>query len=464
MNPSTSRSNANPMNRSIGLLLVAVLFGVLIPVRVPAQQEDALTIEQAIGIGLEKSKSLHSSSMRVQAADSRSSEVHASQLPVLRAAGSYARLSDVPAFVATIPKNAFGTNFPPQEVSFPLSQTILDNYGLRLTLQQPLFTGMRLQSSSDIAEYTAQATEQDYDKDRSELVYNIKSAYWSLYKAIEFKKVIDENVEQVKAHLKDVQNLSEQGIVTNNEVLRVEVQLSNAELTQLSAQNNVRLASIGLSNLIGLPLASDIRPVSEIQTRKTTTARVDSLIRQAFEARPEVKGMEYRVKVGESAVMLARSGWFPQIYLTGNYYYARPNQRIVPTVNEFRDTWDVGVSVSLDIWNWGTTIHQTNEAQAQLAEANDALGQLKDAIQLEVTQSYLNVNESGERIGVAEKGVAQAEENYRITNEKFKSGLALNSDLLDAEAGLLQAKWNHIQALVDHELAQARLDRAAGGA
>ena len=80
-----------------------------------------------------------------------------------------------------------------------------------------------------------------------------------------------------------------------------------------------------------------------------------------------------------------------------------------------------------------------------------------------MTQSYLNVNESGERIGVAEKGVREAEENYRITNEKFKAGLALNSDLLDAEAGLLQARWNNIQARVDHELAQARLQRASGG-
>jgi outer membrane protein len=344
-----------------------------------------------------------------------------------------------------------------------LSQTILNYYGVRLSLQQPLFTGMRLQSGADMAEYTAQATGQDYNRDKSQLVYDIKHAYWGLYKAMEFEKVIDENIEQVKAHLTDVKSLAAQGIVTKNEVLRVEVQLSNEELTQLSARNNVRLARIELCNIIGLPLSTDVRPVSEIKTSPDSSAQLEALIQQAIEARPEVIGMEYRVKAGESAVTQARSGWYPQIYLTGNYYYARPNQRIVPTVDEFRDTWDVGVSVSFDIWNWGTTVQQTNQAQAQLAEANDALGELKDAIHLEVTQSYLNVNESGERIGVAEQGVAQAEENYRITNAKFKAGLALNSDLLDAEAGLLQAKWNHIQARVDHELARARLARVTGG-
>jgi outer membrane protein TolC len=451
------------MNRIIRALLVPAIAGLLLTNRLPAQQPRALTIDEAIGIGIENSKSLHSSSMRLQAADSKSGEVHAAQLPTVRAAANYTRLSDVPPFVATIPQDAFGQNFPPREVTFPLSQTILNNYGLRLTVQQPLFTGFRLQSSSDIAEYQAQATGEDYNRDKSDLVYNIQGAYWNLYKAIKFKTVIDTNVAQVKSHLKNVQNLAAQGIVTKDEVLRVEVQLSNAEVTQLSSQNNVRLATIALCNLIGMPLTTEINPASEVQLRPNSAGELDSLIRHAVEARPEVKGMEYRVKAGESAVTLARSGWFPQIYLTGNYYYSRPNQRIVPTVDEFRDTWDVGISASFDIWNWGTTVHQTSEAQAQLAEANDVLGQLKDAIHLEVTQSYLSMDESRERIGLAEKGVKEAGESYRITNEKFKSGVALNSDLLDAEAALLQAGWNHIQALVDHELAQARLQRAVGG-
>ncbi|HEY6191710.1 MAG TPA: TolC family protein [Bacteroidota bacterium] len=452
------------MNKIISTLLVHALAALLHPNLLSAQPARALTIDEAIGIGLENSKSLHSSSMRVQAADSRSGEAHASQLPTLRAAANYTRLSDVPPFVATIPQGAFGTNFPPQEISFPLSQTILNNYGLRLTVQQPLFTGMRLSSGSDIAEYTAQATGEDYNRDKSDLIYNIQGAYWNLYKAIKFKTVIDTNVAQVKAHLRNVQNLAAQGIVTKDEVLRVDVQLSNAELTQLSSGNNVRLASIALCNLIGLPLTNEVSPVSEVQLRPNGAGELDSLVRQAVEARPEIKGMEYRVKASESAVTLARSGWFPQIYLTGNYYYARPNQRIVPAVDEFRDTWDVGISASFDIWNWGATMHQTSEAQARLSEANDGLSQLKDAIHLEVTQSYLSMNESRERIALAEKGVTEARESYRITNEKFKSGVALNSDLLDAEAALLQAGWNHIQALVDHELAQARLQRAVGGA
>ena len=63
---------------------------------------------------------------------------------------------------------------------------------------------------------------------------------------------------------------------------------------------------------------------------------------------------------------------------------------------------------------------------------------------------------------VAGQNVTQAEENYRVTNDKFKNGLALNSDLLDAEVALLQAKTDYIQSIVDYELAQAKLNKSIG--
>jgi outer membrane protein TolC len=150
------------------------------------------------------------------------------------------------------------------------------------------------------------------------------------------------------------------------------------------------------------------------------------------------------------------------VYLFGDYNYARPNSRIFPTVDQFKDTWDVGVTASWDLWNWGATIHQTDQAQSQLAQAQDAYDQLQDGVTLEVTQNYLNVHQASERIGVSATAVQQAQENYRVVNEKYKSGLALNTDLLDAEVSLLQAKTNYTQSLVDYELALARLSKAVG--
>jgi outer membrane protein len=412
-----------------------------------AQQSVSLTIEQAITSGLENSKSLHSSMMKVEYSDAKSSETSALLYPSLKFGGSYTRLSEVPPFKIQ---------------GMTISPSVFDNYNMRLTLQQPLFTGLRLINSSRVASYSAQASEKDYQKDKTDLIYNVTNTYWSLFKAIEFKKVVDENVEQVKAHLKDVQNFFNQGIVTKNEVLKVEVQLSNVQVLQIDAMNNVQVATIGLNSLIGLPLETKVDLTSKAEQTDKQYDNVNTLVQKAIDSRPDIKSMELRVKAGEAGVSIAHAGWFPQIYLTGNYVYARPNQRIFPTQDKFKDTWDVSVSASFDIWNWGTTIHQTDEAQAQLAQVKDGLGLLRDGITLEVTQSYLNFNQSKEKINVTIKGVNQAEENYRVTDEKFKAGLALNSDLLDAEAALMQAKFNHIQSLVDFQLADARLQKAIG--
>ncbi len=433
-------------------ILPVAVFALFVPLSGQAQQTMSLTVEKSIDIGLSNSKSLHAAMMGLEAADERSSEASIARFATLKFNGGYTRLSEVPPF-------DIGP-FPPLLTEpITVSSQVLDNYTLRMSLQQPLFTGLRLQKSADLADFAAQASVKDVKREKSDLVYDIKSAYWNLYRANEFKRVIDEVVEQMKAHLKDVQGFFAQGIATKNDVLRVETQLSNAELTQLDAANNVQLGMLSLNNVIGLPLRTKIEIASQLQKAKISSYNVEDLIRQANELRPDVGALELRVKAGEAGVGVAQSGWFPQIYLFGNYYYSRPNQRFFPTVDAFKNTWDVGINVSMDVWNWGTTIHQTNEAQALLAQSRDALDQLKDGVSLEVTQSYLNLVESGDRIDVAEKGVSQAEENYRITNEKYQSGLVLNSDVLDAEVSLLQAKFNYIQALVDHELANARLQK-----
>lgn len=421
-----------------------------------AQQTLSLTVEQAIQLGLENSKVLHASLMRLNYADAKSAEVNSQRLPSLKFSGGYTRLSDIPPFSITLPQQLGGN-------SFTLAPSVLNNYAMKLSLEQPLFTGFRLDAAANAAAYNARASEQDYTKSKADLTYNIRAAYWSLFQAMELKKVNDENAEQVKAHLRDVQNLLDQGMATTNDVLKVQVQLSAARLRQIEANNNVQLAAIALNNTIGIPLQTRITIDSQLERRASThNENVQALIERAMEKRPELRAMEYRVRAGEAAITGAKAGWWPQIYLSANYNYNRPNQRVQPIQDVFKDTWDVTLGVSLDIWNWGRTLHLTDQASAQYEEAKDAWTQTKDVITLEVTQNYLNLKQAQERTAVAEHGVQQAEESYRVTNTRFKEGLAQNSDLLDAEVALLLAKTNYTNALVDYALAEARLQKSTG--
>ncbi len=416
-----------------------------------AQQKLSLTVDQAVQTGLENSKGLKSSQFKVIAAEAKTSEAGALGLPSLKLNAVYTRLSDLPSSTLTTP---FG--------QFEISPTILDNYTVRATVQQPLFTGGKISGAGDIADHSYEAAKQDFSKDKAELIYGIKSAYWNLYRANEFKKMVDENVAQIRAHAVDAENMMKQGLLTNNDLLKVQVQLSDALVRQIDAKNNVTLSMLGLNNILGLPLSTEIEIASTLESNLVSTTEMNSLVKKAVENRPEILGMNARIKASESNLSIARSGWYPQVFLVGNYNYLRPNQRVFPSKDEFKGTWDVSISLSYDLWNWNTSGSQSAQAEAQLSQTEQALSQLKDGVSLEVTQSYLAVNQAKERADVAKKGVEQAEENYRVTNERYKKGLNVNSDLLDSEVALLSAKLNYTQSLVDYELAAARLTKSVG--
>jgi outer membrane protein len=443
------------------ILSICMVF-LLVPVIAPAQQKLALTIEQAIQTGLENSKTLHTSQFRLQAADARASEANTLDLPSLKFNGMYTRLSDVPNQAITLPANSFGPGFPPADVAMTLSPTILNNYTLKATLQQPLFTGGKISGAIDVAEFNAKASQHDLQKDRADVIYNIKAAYWNLYRSIEFKNVVDQNVGQMKMHASDAEGLLRQGLLTTNDVMKVQIQLSDALVRQIDADNNVTVAMYVLNNTIGLPLQTPIALESTIKINGRQWDEISVLVKQAMANRPEIKGMGARVQAGEAGLTSARGAWWPQIFMLGNYNYLRPNQRYFPMTDNFKGTWDVSVSLSFDVWNWWQTGYQTAQAQAQLAQAKEGLSMTMDGIMLEVTQSSLGIQRAKERKAVSEEGVRQAEENYRIMVGKYKQGLAANSELLDAEVALLQAKLNLTQSLVDYELAIAQLSRAIG--
>ena len=419
-------------------------------VTMASAQQRMLTVEESISIGMENSKALHSSLMKTRFSDAKSSEIAAGFYPSVKFQAGYQKLSDIPSF--TIP-------IPGAPVSFPV---ILNNYSVKASIQQPLFTGWKLQSAADNAEYNAKAAQSDFTKDKAELVYSIKSAYWNVYRAKELKQLSDENVNQIAHHLADIENLFKQGMATTNAVLKVKVQLSNAKLLQSDATNSVEIAMIAFNSTVGISLETEIVIASSLTSTTKDVPQVQQLLVKAMTDRPDMQAMDWRLHASQAGVTAAQSGWLPQVYLSGNYYYSRPNQRIFPAQDQFKDTWDVGINLQFDVWNNLTTMYQTAQAQSQYEQTKDAYAMLKDGVTLEVTQNYLNRKQARQKIQLAQLGVEQSDENLRVAQQTFKAGLTTNSELLDAEVGQLQSKIQLLQALVEYELAQAKLEKSVG--
>lgn len=452
-----------------------------------------LTLDEAIKIGMGYSKTLHTSQMKVMAAEAKVGESGAAMLPSLGVSASYARLSDIPAdkqfrfsldasslfnianvdqalladpgvqrSLLAIKQAATPTPLPEGTYPAPAFPIVLDNYSVQANITYPVFTGFRLEAQKAAAEYTAQAASQDLVKDRIETEFSIKNAYWTLHKVRQLQTLTAETIDQVTARLGDAQNLLKNGLLTINDVLRLQLQLSNARISKIDADNAARLAALTLNNTLGLPLGTEIELASTIEYKPANVPDYEKSLQRALDARAEVNGTQLRIKAGEEGVRAARGGFLPTVAISGSALEANPNQRFTGRPAEFNFSWQLAAQLSWTVWNWNTTGYQVAQAEAQVAQAEDALSMLKDGIKLEVTQNYFTLQQAREKVAVAQEGVEQANENYRITNEKFKKGLALTSDLTDAETFQLQAKVNYISSVVDYEISQARLLKSIG--
>ncbi len=421
-----------------------------------SQDKIKLSLERAVKLSIETSKTLNSSQAKIKAANARIDEVSSSGLPSLKIQGAYTRLSLIDEFKITLPDGKGGYS----SVSF--APVLLNNTNVRLSLNQPLYTGNKISSTREAAELLAKASSLDMDKDKFDVTINTKSVYWNLQKSIKYKKLTDENINQIQTHLSELQNLKAQGLATENDILKMQVQLSEANLRQMDAQNMILLSTVNLNNILHLPLNTEIEPETEATSTNNRSSVLNELIEKAQKSRPEIGATDYRLQATKASLEATKGGYLPQIALTGNLLYANPNQRIFPNKDQFDATWDIGVSFSYDLWNWGTTNHQVTQVEAQITQTQDALSQVKEMISVEITQNYLNANLAKKKISVSEESTKQADENYRVTNEKFKNGMALNSDLIDAELLVLQAKINLLQAQIDFEIALAKLDKSVG--
>jgi outer membrane protein len=410
-----------------------------------AQEVKTVSLEECIKIGVDNNKALKISKSKIISAKERLNEIKTAQLPTLKLNGSYSRLSPIDPF---------------QIGGMQISPSILDNYSAKLSLSQPLFTGNRLSSNTELTEFNSLAAETDFSKDKNQLILDIKVAYWNYAKSLRVKETIEKNMVQVQARLQDLENLYNNGLATNNEVLKVRVQLSNFEILLLDAINNIDISLYNLNNTLGIPVNSKLEPKAIIELKQPEIPNLDDLIKVSKQNRSDLKSLDYRIKSGEAGITFSKAGWYPQLSLNANYLYANPNSRIFPSVEKFKGTWDFGVTLTYDIWNWKLTSYQTKQAEANLEQIKITKELTENNIDLEVSQNYKSLVSVTAKMKLTKETVEQAKENYRVTNEKYKSGLLLNSEVVDAETSLLLAEINNITTIADYLIVIARLEKS----
>jgi outer membrane protein len=433
---------------ALGLVLLSSVTRAVSAREVPLSLAEALERAKAHSARLAQLTALESAA----AAGLRGAR--AQRWPVVDLEGSYTRNSAVPELTLISPGPP-----PVRETVFP---NIPNNYRGRASVALPLYTGGRIAGHVDAARGQQEAARQDMAAGGADVRLETESAYWTLVTARESARVLRESIVSYDTHQKDAQNRFELGLAARNDLLAVQVERDRAELARLQAENQAEVASANLVRLVGLPPDTRVAPTEPLAAPPAVEEATESLVAAALQARPEVAALRSRLSAAEAQIKIERSARLPHLSAFGSYDYARPNSRILPLVDEWNGTWSVGAAVSMLAFDGGRTRAAVAEAQSHAEATRHQLRDLEERIRLEVTSRRLDAATAGAALSVAERSLASARESVKVETDRYREGVGLSSELLDAETRLLRAGLDLTDATTDVHVARAGLDRAVG--
>jgi outer membrane protein len=420
----------------------------------------ALTLEESIKIALERSLSIHSAEEEIRAREFQERSSKADFYPKLSTSYSYTRLDEDTVDDAKYTSYAYDpqtTTFYSKDVS-PLET---DTYEFNITATQPLFSGWKLTTIRELASLGVDTAKIQKDTVIQDVVVNVKEAYFGILKTEKLEKVAQQAVEQLEAHLRVSQAFYDEGIIAKNELLQTEVQMAQARQDLIKATNLVEIARSLFNKLLRRGLEKEVK-IKDILDYHPVQLTLDQCLEWAELNRPEIKELSVNVMSAEKNVELTKSSYYPSVNLFGNYQRQTDDALLGSEPGEDADSWTLMVTAEWTFWEWGKTRHDVGAARANLAKARYVLRDIKDNIHLEVKEAYLYLREAEKNIQVAKTAVVQAEENFRMNEERYKQQVATTTDVLDAQTLLTQARTNYFNALSEHNIAWARLERAMG--
>jgi outer membrane protein TolC len=419
--------------------------------------EEPLTLKASIEIALKNSIVINIAKEGTKGATAQKREAITGFLPKFNTSYSYTRLNEDPfsRFQGLPPGPLYSMN----GMEVPVGTK--NNYNWAIEAKQPLFAGggilANYQANSigeDAARLEETATYQD-------VVQEVKVAYFNILRAKRIQDAAQQSVEMLNAHRDVAQNYFNVGMIPKNDLLHAEVELANGKQALVRAKNAVELAKSGFNTVLKRKIFTPVEVV-DILTYQPMKQSFEECLSVAQQARPELKISSLRAAQAGKLVSVAQSDYFPGLSLVGNYSRFGDNPSVSGSDYKDMESWYVMAVASWNFWEWGKTKFRVDASKAKENQALEAAKELTDKITLEIKNAYLILQETESQIVVWQKVIEQAEENFRISEERYKERVATSTEVLEAQTLLTKAKSEYANALGDYNVNYARLQRAMG--
>jgi len=420
-----------------------ILLGLILPFPSAAgeliKKGEILDIQRCIDIALKNHPGILAAANTVKAGESRVGQARAGYYPQVSGSASYSRTE------------------PTSTTSGRLSTTpgsVYDSYGSSVGLSQNVYDFGKTSTQVKIQSLNLDASRSDFDNVNAQMVFGVKQAYYGLLRAKRNQDVAREVVGQYEHHLRQAKGFFEIGTKPKFDVTKAEVDLSNAKLNLLKAENAFRLARVSLNNAMGLPEAPDYE-IKDSLAFQRVEINLDEALKKAYDRRPDLQSIVVKEKALEENIALQKKGYYP--YVTGNASFGWGGDSF-----PLDQGWNFGATLNIPLFSGLSTKYQVEEARANLdvLKANEET--LRQGIYLDVKQAWLNLQEAADRIVTAEVIVRQAAENLELANGRYASGVGSPIEVTDALVAESNAKTSFIAALYDYRVAQATMEKATG--
>lgn len=318
-----------------------------------------------------------------------------------------------------------------------------------LEAQQVIYAGGAINSSIRQAELGKQLAKLDWRKNRQEIRFLLLGNYLDLYKLDNQIQVLLKNLELTEQLLADMVVRHKQGTVLKNDITRYELQKEQIELQLAKVRDNRKILNHQLVTSLHLPEDTEICPDSTLLELRVETLRENDWQAMAYDHNVVLQQSQVAIRMSEQKVKQERAEQLPHISLVAADHLDGPITIEVPVLNNNFNYWYVGVGISFHVSALYKKNRKIRQARLDVRQAQQQHLLALEQVGNEVQAGYTNFLTAFTDLRTQENSVKLADENYAVTDNRYRNGMALLTDMLDASHMKLSADLGLVNARIN---------------
>ena len=336
-----------------------------------------------------------------------------------------------------------------------------DYYNYAFSIKQPIYRGRSLVTGVELGELDLEFSKADMTRTKNDIVLAVHEAYYNLLKTRKFVEVAKQSLEERKAHLKDSRAFYKAGLIPKNDMLQSEVQLAGAEIELIRTMNLSIIALARLNTLLRRPVETEIQ-VEDILKYEPSEISWELAVEQAKKFRQELKQSDISIEQADKNIILTRAPYLPAVSVSANYLKQGDNLLAGSYPLGPSEVKTAEATLEWRFWAWGQSKDKVAAARHNMKKAQESQAELLNNIILQVREAFVDIKESEYNIGVTEKAIESAEEDFRINQSRYQAQLSTTTNVLDAQTRLTRARINYYNALYSYRISLMRLAWSTG--